>query len=1052
MVQGYKKVRIGDKKLPVLYDVDAVVVGGSFAGVSAAKVLAENGKNTVLVEPRTYLGREVTATLRPWISGISGDTVPAVIEKALGNDFTSAETPLYPDGVKRNLEDALLDEKVELLYASQPVGLSTDSDGKKLLIIGNKSGRQVIRTKLIIDATETGSVIKLTGQEFKPVETKTSYRKTLEMYRTDRMDEDEVSVPESLGIKDNIVRIHKGYLENGHVYLEFELDFNNKQNTMEAAMEREIASRHTTIQLAEHFIHSQEAFKNAYLAASSYELQSPVTEQMKKNAGHLGTKSAAIADFASEDPRVWCLSELAPITNAEEVFQNPVTSAAFGEQFAHQLIKVWDKQVQIPSGTKESAEEPELQDSLLTVKELDQPQRGRTYSRKFVEGSDIPVLKETDVLVVGGGTSGANAAITAAREGMDTILLEMNPGLGGTATFGAVDSYWFGRRGGFNKEITSWVNDIHKRINHKSPKWNIEAKMYALLKEAEAAGVNTYFHAVTIGTIMEGSRVCGVVAASKWGTYAVLAETVIDASGDGDVAAFAGADYIYGSERDHIVMWYSLAQFAKPGRSQNNFTSMVHVSDIEDYTRAILAGRRRKRNRDVHDHGIYVASRETRHILGDVVMSLTDQLRHRKWEDVINIHFSNHDMKGKNGADWMHLGLIPPNLEIEVPYRMLLPKGLTGMIVAGKAISATHDGFAAIRMQADLENLGGVAALAAAQAVKNRQLPHEIDVKQLQKRLVSADILPEGIVERQVKNHSYTDEELQSLVDSLTGDTPLYLYADMEIDEVFTEKIPFVEVCTAGPRVIPFLKRALDEAEKSECRKRQLVLAQALAMYESDYGVPVLLREIDKALAGEKLPERDNIIRHTQLPPDQGAMPDVVYLIYTIGMTKDKRSLPVWRKIAERIDPSVENLKDMYKGTFYYIDAVCYGVERLADQECIPILEKLYAHGTICNQQKSSGFDVDYFKERQAMLDLSIARALARCGSMEGYRILVSYLHDNRSLLAEQAHTELVRITGVDHGKNTHDWLEYLENRSGSLPVVPVELKLDMEKVPVPDR
>ncbi|WP_425283883.1 FAD-dependent oxidoreductase [Lihuaxuella thermophila] len=52
------------------------------------------------------------------------------------------------------------------------------------------------------------------------------------------------------------------------------------------------------------------------------------------------------------------------------------------------------------------------------------------------------------------------------------------------------------------------------------------------------------------------------------------------------------------------------------------------------------------------------------------------------------------------------MGCIPPNLLIEIPYRMLLPKGLDGILVIGKAISATHDALPAIRMQADLENLG----------------------------------------------------------------------------------------------------------------------------------------------------------------------------------------------------------------------------------------------------------------------------------------------------------------------------------------------------------
>ena len=70
-------------------------------------------------------------------------------------------------------------------------------------------------------------------------------------------------------------------------------------------------------------------------------------------------------------------------------------------------------------------------------------------------------------------------------------------------------------------------------------------------------------------------------------------------------------------------MWYSLSQYKAPSKLQNNFTSMVDVSSILDYTRAILAGRRR--GEECHDHGIYVATRESRHIVGDAVMRLPDQ-------------------------------------------------------------------------------------------------------------------------------------------------------------------------------------------------------------------------------------------------------------------------------------------------------------------------------------------------------------------------------------------------------------------------------------------
>ncbi len=54
--------------LPVLYEADVVILGGSFAGISAAVKCAQQGKRVILIESRSYLGREITATLRPWVN------------------------------------------------------------------------------------------------------------------------------------------------------------------------------------------------------------------------------------------------------------------------------------------------------------------------------------------------------------------------------------------------------------------------------------------------------------------------------------------------------------------------------------------------------------------------------------------------------------------------------------------------------------------------------------------------------------------------------------------------------------------------------------------------------------------------------------------------------------------------------------------------------------------------------------------------------------------------------------------------------------------------
>ena len=87
--------------------------------------------------------------------------------------------------------------------------------------------------------------------------------------------------------------------------------------------------------------------------------------------------------------------------------------------------------------------------------------------------------------------------------------------------------------------------------------------------------------------------------------------------------------------------------------------------------------------------------------------------------------------------------------------------------MVGKAFSATHDALPAIRMQADLENLGGVAALAASQAVQAGATLRELDLSRLQARLVDASVLPPEVLTRAVQLVTYTDTELRQMIDAL---------------------------------------------------------------------------------------------------------------------------------------------------------------------------------------------------------------------------------------------------------------------------------------------
>src|SRR5262249_27090178 len=154
----------------------------------------------------------------------------------------------------------------------------------------------------------------------------------------------------------------------------------------------------------------------------------------------------------------------------------------------------------------------------------------------------------------------------------------------------------------FAARVSAAVEALHRSVGHTHKVWNIEAKMQALLGEATEAGVELFWNAIAFGALAESNRVRGVAGAARPGPVGIVGQAVVDATGDGDVAAFAGAEAVYGAARDRGAMWYSLAQFVRPGRTRNNFTSMVDVTNVQDYTRAILAGRRR--GGDCHDHGV----------------------------------------------------------------------------------------------------------------------------------------------------------------------------------------------------------------------------------------------------------------------------------------------------------------------------------------------------------------------------------------------------------------------------------------------------------------
>ena len=192
----------------------------------------------------------------------------------------------------------------------------------------------------------------------------------------------------------------------------------------------------------------------------------------------------------------------------------------------------------------------------------------------------LPVILSTDVLVCGGGPAGVGAAVRAGRMGADVTIIESLDCLGGIATAGMM-SHWTGY------SSSKILSEIFERSRKKCKVlgWdeknecndiviNQEVLKIVLDEMACEANVKTLFYTMACEAVVDDGRIVGVVVQNKNGRGIIKAKTVIDATGDGDIAASAGVSYFKGRETD--------------GKMQP-CTIMFKVGGV-DYSRAVFPG------------------------------------------------------------------------------------------------------------------------------------------------------------------------------------------------------------------------------------------------------------------------------------------------------------------------------------------------------------------------------------------------------------------------------------------------------------------------------
>ena len=403
---------------------------------------------------------------------------------------------------------------------------------------------------------------------------------------------------------------------------------------------------------------------------------------------------------------------------------------------------------------------------------------------KITETRQTPVGGTFDVIVCGGGPAGSAAAICAARAGASVLLLEQQNCLGGMWTAGFVDPLFdAANKGGLLAELIrdldargAWGGFIGSSFHYEYMKSLLEEKCLA-------AGVTLRYEVRTVAVLQDGCRVTGVVTEDLEGRLAWRAKIVIDATGDAAVAAAAGAAFDVGDPdthecqamtlmflvgnipekyRDGLMMRDVLAAaYQKEGLGRHavfenpylipvpggqfgvvQLTHMRGVSPLSaaERTMATVEGRRqmievvellRRFDPDFADLVLLQSApmlgvRESRRIRGEYTLTAEDLQNGTQFPDGIctvtfNVDIHDEKRQGQTACD------VTP---YQIPYRCLIPQGLEGLLVAGKAISGTHWAMASYRVTGDCcamgEAAGRAAAYAAAHGVPVRADPAEI--------------------------------------------------------------------------------------------------------------------------------------------------------------------------------------------------------------------------------------------------------------------------------------------------------------------------------------
>ena len=425
---------------------------------------------------------------------------------------------------------------------------------------------------------------------------------------------------------------------------------------------------------------------------------------------------------------------------------------------------------------------------------------------------DTPVYGEFEVVVVGGGPAGIAAAVAAGRAGRSTLLIERYGFLGGAGTAAGLSTFCglhANVHGEHRRVIRGVCDDVIERLErrkalrepHLSVQKRIQAQAYdisaykivadELVLEAKA---KLMFHAFAVGAVKSADdAIEAIIVETKSGRRAVRGRMFIDCSGDGDLAAWAGAPYEVGDGKGNMLYPSTMYRIsgvdpAKAGEAWDRIPRLMEEAersgrrfprrkpivrpqpnpiewranltqirnpdgtavsgiDADQLTYGEIEGRRQCWDTFEFIRGsapgferAYIVEiapqigiRETRRVRGEYMLSEDDVLDCADFADAIGVN--GWPVEAHVAGDVQFVFARQKRGFNQLPYRMIVPQKIDNLFVAGRCASMTHGGQSAARVSGPCFVMGQAAGTAAALALQANVAPRRLEVGRLQQAL-----------------------------------------------------------------------------------------------------------------------------------------------------------------------------------------------------------------------------------------------------------------------------------------------------------------------------